>query len=321
MRRVGRRAAMRLLAGTPLLSRFARAEDAGSTLDTMLLSFIERVPAAYRYELIDDAKLLTGWVADAAALAIPYQAGELVDRSSGFHDVPGAAAPTQVDGLAGRYRLLANPYERHDYFGMLFGLLGPDDTVVAAVLVNRLFRLPVIVQEPLGLATDIYTNAGLLIGFRTAALDAALAFADFAAEQAVKLAVPLIATGQSQAGGTAQLQIAHLMATTPQWRGEGAAGFVTFNGTCTRASVRRLGVDPARLPGVNFAKDLDPMVGPHTLLANRIGLQIYIHADGTAGLKPQSSYLRAVFHPHEHFLDSFSGLPLGKMLKDVSRSS
>ncbi len=72
---------------------------------------------------------------------------------------------------------------------------------------------------------------------------------------------------------------------------------------------------------MNFAKDLDPMVGPHTLLANRIGVQIYIHPDGTAGLKPQSSYLCAVFHPREHFLDSFSGLSLGKALKDCSLSS
>jgi hypothetical protein len=59
------------------------------------------------------------------------------------------------------------------------------------------------------------------------------------------------------------------------------------------------------------------MVGPHSRLANEIGLQIYIHADGTAGLKPGGSYAKAALNPHEHFLDSFNGLQLGKLLADL----
>ena len=180
-------------------------------------------------------------------------------------------------------------------------------------MVNRLFRLPMLLQEPGGVGSDLWTNAGLLTGFRPASLQAALALADKAQMEARRLDVPLIATGQSQAGGTAQLQVAHVLAADSQ----ALAGFVTFNATCRAVSICHVGLDPARLPGVNFSKDLDPLVGPHSGVANEIGLQIYIHADGTAGLKPRGSYAKAALHPREHFLDSFNGLSLGKLLAQI----
>ena len=83
-----------------------------------------------------------------------------------------------------------------------------------------------------------------------------MALADQAKAEAARLKVPLIATGQSQAGGTAQVQVAHLLKAEPN---KISVGFVTFNATCSTASIRYFGLDPARLPGVNFAKDLDPL--------------------------------------------------------------
>jgi len=188
--------------------------------------------------------------------------------------------------------------------------------VRAVLIASRLCRLPVVLHEPGGLGSDAWTDVGLMTGFRPASLKAALTMADQAKAEADRLGVPLIATGQSQAGGTAQLQVAHLVAADSK----AFAGFVTFNAACSRASIRHVGLDPARVPGVNFAKDLDPLVGPHSNVSNEIGLQIYIHADGTAGLKPRGSYLAAALHPREHFLDSFNGLPLGRILAQIRAS-
>jgi len=150
-----------------------------------------------------------------------------------------------------------------------------------------------------------------VFGFGTAALGAALELADAAEQIARQLDVPLIATGQSQAGGTAQLQVASIV-TRPGWR-----GFVTFNATCSPGSIQRLGVEPSRLPGVNFAKDLDPFVGPNTWLANGIGLQIYIHADGSGSFVPGASFVNAALHPTEHFLDSFKDISLSAIVESL----
>ena len=198
----------------------------------------------------------------------------------------------------------------------MFGLLDAADRVGAVLIASRLCRLPVVLREPGGLASDAWTDVGLMTGFRPASLKAALALADQAKAEADRLGVPLIATGQSQAGGTAQLQVAHLVAADSKSN----VGFVTFNAACSKASIRHVGADPAHLPGVNFAKDLDPIVGPHSGVSNEIGLQIYIHADGTAGLKPHGNYLTAVLHPREHFLDSFNGMSLAKVLETVRAS-
>jgi hypothetical protein len=198
----------------------------------------------------------------------------------------------------------------------MFGLLDQADEVGAVLIASRLCRLPMILHEPGGLGSDAWTDAGLMTGFRPASLKAALTLADTAWAEAMRLGVPLIATGQSQAGGTAQLQVAHLVTADSN----ACAGFITFNAACSPISIRHIGLSPANVPGINFAKDLDPIVGPHTLVANEIGLQVYIHADGTAGLKPRGSYFQAAVHPHEHFLDSFNGLPLGQLLADIRRA-
>jgi hypothetical protein len=319
-----RRKLLGLLAAAPWLAA-GRAADAALPVDAPRLDFLDRLPEASRTSFVDDAKLLVGWTTDAAAVAdkSPLHQDDVIDRSSAFKKVPGFAAPTDVSGLIGRYRLLAPPFAEHRYYGLMLGLLNSAGKVAAVVVVNRLFRLPMLLQEPAGVGSDLWTNAGLLTGFRPAALKAALSLADQAKAEATRSGVPLIATGQSQAGGTAQLQIAHLLAadrTNQQSIGD-AVGFVTFNATCSAVSIRHVGLDPSRLPGVNFAKDLDPLVGPHTQLANEIGLQVYIHADGTAGLKSGGSYLKAALHPREHFLDSFSGLSLGRLLAQIRASS
>jgi hypothetical protein len=309
-----RRRLLSLIAAAPLFTAL-RSAEAALPLGAPNLGFLDRLPEGSLPSFIDDAKLLLGWTADAAALADkpPLKAGDIVDRAGGFASVPGFAPPTDITGVAGRYRLLAPPFRGHYYYGLMFGLLDATDRVGAVLIANRLCRLPVVLHEPGGLGSDAWTDVGLMTGFRPASLKAALAFADQAKAEAGRLDVPLIATGQSQAGGTGQLQVAHLLAADPKaW-----AGFVTFNAACSRASIRHVGFDPARLPGVNFAKDLDPLVGPHSNVSNEIGLQVYIHTDGTAGLKPRGSYFQAALHPHEHFLDSFNGLSLGKLLAEI----
>jgi len=312
-----RRALLSLLAAAPWLAVY-RPADAALPADAPSLDFLDRLPAGSRDGFADDAKLLVGWTTDAAAVAdkSPLHQNDIVDRGSAYKTVPGFASPTDVSGLAGRYRLLAPPFRAHFYYGLMLGLLDPADKVAAVVIVSRLLRLPMLLQEPAGVGSDLWTDVGLMTGFRPASLQAALTLADQAWAEARRLGVPLIATGQSQAGGTAQLQAAHLVAADSN----ACAGFVTFNAACSRASIRHVGLDPARVPGINFAKDLDPIVGPHSGVANEIGLQIYIHADGTAGLKPRGTYVQAVLHPREHFLDSFNGLSLGKILADVRAS-
>ncbi|HEX4507386.1 MAG TPA: hypothetical protein VH722_16780, partial [Alphaproteobacteria bacterium] len=304
-----RRALLRFLAATPALAALRPAEAALPN-GAAHLDFLDRLPEANGPSFVDDAKLLLGWTADAAAVAVkqPLHEGDAVDRTSGFKSVPGFAPPTDITGVAGRYRLLAPPFAAHYYYGLMFGLLGAADKVEAVLIASRLCRLPVVLHEPGGLGSDAWTDVGLMTGFRPASLGAALTFADQAKAEADRLGVPLIATGQSQAGGTAQLQVAHLVAADPK----ACTGFVTFNAACSRASIRHVGMDPSQVPGVNFAKDLDPLVGPHSNVSNEIGLQVYIHTDGTASLKPRGSYLQAALHPREHFLDSFNGLQLGK---------
>lgn len=286
------------------------SEPGSPRLDAPILRLLDPLPAY----LADDLKLLVGWVTDVAAVGASLLVGLLVDSRSGFASVPGFAAPTPLDALAGRYRLLRAPPRLNDQFGAILGLLDAEDRVRAVLLVNRLFRLPVLLQEPIGVARDLWTNAGLLLGFRPQSLAAALALAEDAWAEACRLNVPLIAAGQSQAGGMAQLQIAFLARRTAA---AGRIGFVTFNATCSAVSVRRLGVDFAKLPGINFVKDRDPLVGPHALLANQIGLQLYVHADGSAGLQPRSSYLAAMFHPREHALDSFDRVSLARALDSI----
>jgi len=307
---ITRRQSLALIASAAFFPPFS-ATAAEQTLDRSRLEFLHRLPPENRVSFADDAKLLVGWVTDAAASDMSLHAGRIVDGNSGFSSVPGFAEATAMAGLTGRYEILAAPKETNSYYGVLFGLLDASGAQRAIVLVNRLFRLPLLLQDPLGVVSDLGTNAGMLIGFGTSSLDTAFALANQGDQLARRLGVPFITAGQSQAGGTAQLQIASIKDSS------GSRGFVTFNATCSSRSVLRLGADPSRVPGVNFAKDLDPLVGPHSLLANDIGQQIYLHADGSWSLTPKSSFLRAAFHPGEHLLSSFNQVHLSPILSSV----
>jgi hypothetical protein len=212
-------------------------------------------------------------------------------------------------GLKGRYRVLRPAFDRGGgYYGIEFAALDEAGATGAVLLANRLFRMPIAFEDPLGLATDVVTNGAMLTGIATAAVDDANAAADTAYADARQAGVPLITGGQSQAGGTAQLQVAYLQ---HRYGHDAPAGFVTMNAAHVLLSVKRLGLAGAEVHGVNFSKDLDPGVGPKALLANRVGFQVYIHPDGTGSRTPGDSTLAdAVLHPREHLLDSFTDVSL-----------
>jgi hypothetical protein len=300
-------ATVRSLAGrpAPAMSREERWER---------LAFLTALPLSCRDIIADDVKLLIGWTSDAAAAKAGLEAGQIIDAAHGFRSVPGFARPTDLAPLRARYRILAKPFDGNGYYGLAFELLDSDDTVAAVILVNRLFRLSLILREPIGLATDILTNGGLLFGLATAALDGAAAAAETALAAARSRDVPLIAAGQSQAGGVAQLQIAAL--ATGKGIRPPNAGFLSISSAFAAASIERIGVQPRDLAGVNFSSDYDLGVGPRGLLPNSAGVQVYIHADGAAGLMPgRTTRLRALFHPGAHFLDSYMSLSLSDALR------
>jgi hypothetical protein len=307
-----RRQFLKALAAAIFTLFLPRLTHAAAFLRQEPLGFLDRLPKDSANYFADDVRLLVGWVTDAAAVRQPLRPGDRVDRTRSFRSVPGFAAPTDISALSARYRIVAAPIDAHGYYGVILGLLDASDATVAVLLINRLFRMPVILQEPVGLATDLVTIAGLLFGFRNSALDTALDAARAAFAEALSLDVPLIVAGQSQAGATAQLQIAAL-AVAPGWRA-GQGGFITFNAAPVRTSIVKLGLDPTTIPGINFIKDLDPLVGPHGMFTNGVGQQIFIHADGTGGLEPRASVLAALSHPRQHFLDSFGGVSLATAL-------
>jgi hypothetical protein len=175
----------------------------------------------------------------------------------------------------------------------------------------------VVLQQPAGLATDFLTNAALAFDFETDAVADARAAAETAYAAAAALHVPLILIGQSQAGATAQYQAAALQKA----HGDDPvpSGFLTLNAAESFYSVKGLGLDPHAIDGLNISKDYDPTFGPHSLLSNAIGRQVYIHPDGTSGLDPASgtTILGALLHPREHLLDTFNGVSLGAAVKLV----
>jgi len=281
------------------------------------LCFLQAVPDDQRAAIADDIKLLIGWTFDAYAAERRYQGGEIVDRTSGFTEVPGFAAPTPMQDLGGRYRLVQPPFDRgRGYYGLLFAALDARSRPVALILTNRLFRAPVMLQQPVGLATDLLTNAALAFDLNTDGVVDALAAAESAYAEAAMRDVPLILSGQSQAGATAQLQAAKLQKT--HGGRPVPSGFISLNAAEALFSVRGLGLDADRIDGVNFSKDYDPAFGPHALLANAVGRQIYVHPDGTAGAAPGTSTLfDALLHPREHLLDTFTKVSLAAGLKPV----
>jgi hypothetical protein len=277
--------------------------------------FLGSLSAPRRDALADDVKLLIGWTFDAFAAGATLDAGRIVDRSSGFSSVPGFAAPTPLGDLAGRYRLVRPAFDRgRGYYGLLFEALGEDGKPVALILANRLFRAPVALEQPDGLATDILTNAALAFDFSTDGKSDALDAAETAYGAATARHVALILAGQSQAGATAQLQAAVLQKT--HGSNPVPSGFLTLNAAESLLSVRGLGLDPAGIDGVNISKDEDPTFGPHSLLSNAVGRQAYIHPDGTAGLTPGAGTIfEALLHPQEHLLASFDAVKLGPALE------
>jgi hypothetical protein len=279
--------------------------------------FARALPADIRAYRLDDAKLLTGWVFDTAAAHHLPKAGETVDRRSTLTNVPGFAGATDLTDLRGRYRVLRPPFDLgHGYYGIEFGALDHNNRISSILLVNRLFRLPVVLQQPAGVATDIATNGAMLFGWRSQAVRDANNAAAAASGDAAKFSVPLLTVGQSQAGGVAQLQIAYLAAVNP--KSPVLTGFVTMNAAYVVSSVRRLGLDPETVNGINFVKDLDPGFGPHGLLPNRMGLQVYIHPDGTGSAQPgKVSAFAALGHAGQHMLSTFNQISLTHALANA----
>ncbi|HVM81481.1 MAG TPA: hypothetical protein VMU06_20840 [Stellaceae bacterium] len=275
------------------------------------LCFFRTLPAPIRAYLLDDIKFLVGWTFDAAALNPTLRAGDVVDARSGFARLPSfsLAGATPMVALRGKYRVMQLAFDRgRGYYGIEFGVLDERGEVAAVLLANRLFRMPIALRDPGGLATDVLTNAAMMLGFSTAALEDAEAAARMAYEDARRLGVPLLIGGQSQAGGTAQLQIATLQKAGAS---DASAGFVTLNAADALRSIRRLGLAGEEVEGINFAKDLDPGVGPKAPFRNRVGFQVYIHRDGSGGREPgDTSFLDALLHPRQHFLDSFNQVDL-----------
>ena len=283
--------------------------------------FARALSADIRAQRLDDLKLLIGWVFDNAAAHRAPQPGDVIDHNSKMARVPGFAGATKLAALAGRYRVMRAPFDLgHGYFGIEIGALAPDGKVSSLFLVNRLFRLPVIAHQPAGVATDILTNGAMFTGITTRALTDAEDAAGMALGDAERLHVPLLTGGQSQAGGEAQLQAAWMQARRPER--SVATGFISLNAAPPVAAIRRLGLMPEKVEGINFMKDLDPAFGPHGLLSNHIGLAVYIHPDGTAGAAPgRQSTFAALRHPSQHLLASFNDVSLAQALASVLSAS
>jgi hypothetical protein len=290
----------------------AGAVPAGS--EPPRLGFWLGLPPAVRRYLADDIKLLIGWTFDAAAAKRSFQSGDSIDNASGFERVPGFAAPTPMGGLKGRYRVRRPAFDRGGgYYGIELAALDEAGTTVAVLLTNRLFRMPIALQDPLGLATDVVTNGAMLAGITTGAVADAFTAAEAAYADAAQSGVPLLIGGQSQAGGTAQLQTVYLQSRHGH---DATVGFVTMNSAHVLLSVKRLGLAGDQVHGVNFSKDLDPGAGPKAPFANRVGFQVYIHSDGTGSRTPGDATIAdALLHPREHFLDSFTGISLTAALQ------
>jgi hypothetical protein len=165
-----RRQFLKALAAAIFTLFLPRLTHAAAFLRQEPLGFLDRLPKDSANYFADDVRLLVGWVTDAAAVRQPLRPGDRVDRTRSFRSVPGFAAPTDISALSARYRIVAAPIDAHGYYGVILGLLDASDATVAVLLINRLFRMPVILQEPVGLATDLVTIAGLLFGFRNSAL-------------------------------------------------------------------------------------------------------------------------------------------------------
>ena len=240
-----------------------------------------------------------------------------MDRNSSLKSVPGFAGATDLRGLSGRYRVMRAPFDLgHGYYGIEFGALTPGNGISSILLVNRLFRLPIVLHQPIGVATDVATNGAMLFGWQSRSIKDANSAALTASGDATQLDAPLLTVGQSQAGGVAQLQVAYLTAKASHR--PSVTGFVTMNAAHVDSSIRHLGLVLEAVNGINFVKDLDPGFGPHGLLPNRIGLQVYIHPDDTGSDRPgRQSAFEALEHPGEHLLSTFNRVSLARALANT----
>jgi hypothetical protein len=280
------------------------------------MSFFTALPAASRAVLADDVKRLIGWTMEAAASNARLGVGEIVNASSAFASVPGFGGPTSLAPLKAAYRVAMPPLTGPGYYGLALAMMDDREHEVALLLINRLFRLPLVLRQPAGVFTDVITTGALLFGVRTGAIVAAMKAVLAAHARTQASGIPLITCGQSMAGGLAQFQIAALRSSCAGR--DVPAGFLTFNAAHAAISIERLGLKPGSVPGINFCKDRDPGAGPHSLLPNRAGLQIYVHANGTGGFTPRGSRLSALLHPWEHFLRSFDSVCLSKIVAGLS---
>src|SRR5262249_28026360 len=158
--------------------------------------------------------------------------------------------------LKAAYRIAMPPLTGPGYYGLVLAMIDADGREAAVLLINRLFRLPFIFHEPAGAATDVITTGALLLGVHTGAIIAAMKAAMAGHERARRSGIPLIACGQSMAGGLAQFQIAALRSSCAG--NDGLSGFLTFNAAHAAISIARFGLKPGAIPGINFSKDRDP---------------------------------------------------------------
>jgi hypothetical protein len=297
-----------------MLTKFVSSRLTVRPDEGLTLNFLRRVPKLALVTLADDLKLLLGWTADASASGTLFRGGEVVDAGSGYFSVPGFAPPTNMRSLHGRYRILRPPFKFGiGYYGLAFAALSDDGSVYAIVLANRLFRMPVMLREPVGLLTDILSNLAMFAGLDTPALEGARTAAAETLKSAETAGVPMIIVGPSQAGAMAQLQIMTLQAERPEVAKH--AGFITFNAAYPILWPFRLGIPEEMVQGVNFSKDLDPGFGPTAPVENRIGTRLYVHRDGTVSETPgHENYFNAWYHSRQHFLDTFTDVPLSAAL-------
>jgi hypothetical protein len=271
--------------------------------------FARALPGEFRGERLNDLKFLLGFVFDAASAHLALPVGSIIDHTSGLRQVPGFVGPTDLRRLAGRYRVMQAFDQGHGYFGLLLGSLDESDDVTALILANRLFRLPTVTHDPVGVLTDVLTNAAMWAGRWTRSVIDANQSAAAAAVAAMKLDVPLFLVGQSQAGGVAQLQAAFIATTYPER--PILTGFIAFNPASVARSLRRLGQVSEAIGGISFLKDLDPGFGPHGLLPNHAGLAVYVHPDNTGGGTPGAqSFVTALMNARQHTLESFNEVSL-----------
>jgi hypothetical protein len=118
--------------------------------------------------------------------------GQLVDAASTFAKVPGLTFPTDMRKVRATYRVLAPAFPSFGYYGLGLEMLDGNGKPIAIILVNRLFRLPLIFREPFGVLIDAATTGALLSGIRIAPVRAAANTASLLYGKAAARDAPLI---------------------------------------------------------------------------------------------------------------------------------